>query len=1182
MHLPEFSIRRPVTITMFYLGIILLGVISWTRLPQELYPSISYPQITVVTTYENASPEEIETLITKIIEEAVGTVNGLKGISSISKEGLSLIILDFDWGTNMDFASLGVREKIDLVKERLPLGAEDPIVMKFNPFEIPILILSVKGGISSRELRELCRKEIKDEVEKIDGVASAGISGGREREILVDLDQGKLYASRIPILKVAEAIKQTNFTFPAGTIKETFYEYLIRTMGEFEAVKEIQDVVVDVQEVDPPQTQYEAYIRQAKGITSDKRIIHVKDLGEVYDSLKDLTNISRYNGQENISIRIQRQAGANIIQVVKEVKKRLLDIKERLKDRAEIEIVYDQSNFIHDSIQGVKDAAIQGGILAFIVLFFFLINFFNSLVVTLSIPISIMLAFSLMYFRGLSVNIMSLGGLALGVGMLVDNAIVVVENIFRHKQTDGDLSGSVSQGASEVAVAILASTLTTIAVFLPLIFVKGVAGQLFKELAFTVTFSLLASLIVALTLIPVAIWFISSLFKKKRTTGLRRAESGPKEWAWMRGLQFIYIKSLEGFLRFKNIGLSLIVILTLGCFYMLGKVDKELMPKVDQREFIIKLDMPTGTRIEITDSVVKKIEKTLLTFPDIDGVNVTIGSSREKDYGGVVETLGSHQAQIVANLKKMAKNDIAYRRSQDVIQQLQRDLVGVDLEGVQLEYILQETIFKAALQGGKPVNIEIKGRDLDILRSLSDEIIIKLENVPGLYDVKSDLMPPQPEIKVNINKEKAALYNLSVNSISLSAQAAIKGYVASKYKEEGREYDIRTRLREEDRESLAKIRNVFIHSPLGIEVPLADVAYLTRGIGPSQIERLDQERTVIVSANIYKRAFSEIIKDIEKIIDQMHISKDYVVRMSGERKEMEESFKSLFFALILSITLVYMIMAAQFESLWQPFVIMFTVPLSIVGVSFALLATGTTLNVVVFLGMIMLGGIVVNNGIVLVDRINKLQDEGSNAYDAVFEACKNRLRPILMTALTTTLGLIPLALGIGEGAELRAPMAIAVIGGLSSSTFLTLFVVPALFLIVSGITERRLSSKKAKTESLSKIKEEKPKEGSSKISEEKIKEEPQAPILAPQPYIKEEKEFLPVQPAAGELGLNERQKKAIEYLKREKKITRREYMDFVKVSVATAARDLGELQKRGLIITRGPSGPGRWYELKPR
>ncbi len=1152
MRLPELSIRRPVTVIMFYLGIIILGIISWSRLPQELFPSISYPQITIVTTSENASPQEIETLITKIIEEAVGTVNGLKKISSISKEGLSLIILDFDWGTNMDFASLSVREKIDLIKERLPLGAEDPIVMKYNPFEIPILILSVRGEMSSRELRELCRKEIKDELEKIEGVASANIVGGREREILVELDQGKLFANKIPILKVAEAIKQANFNFPAGTIKERFYEYLIRTIGEFQAVKEVEKVVVDVQEVNPPKTQYEAYLRQLKGKTSDKRIIHVVDVGRVLDTLKDLTNISRYNGHENISIKIQRQAGANIIKVTRLVKKQLKEIQQRLKDRkVNIQIIYDQSQFIRDSIKGVRDAAVQGGVLAFFVLLFFLMNIWSSLIVALSIPISIMLTFSLMYFRHLSVNIMSLGGLALGVGMLVDNAIVVMENIFRHRQLGTPSLQSASKGASEVAAAIVASTLTTIAVFLPLIFVKGVAGQLFKELAFTVTFSLLASLLVALSLIP-------RLAAKIKTKNVKT-----KERLWMQILRRLYLNSLKVFLKFKYIFLAAIILITAVCFVILKGLDKELMPKVDQREFMIKVDMPTGTKIEVTDRVVKRIENILLTYPDIKGVSVIIGSSKEKEYGGTVQTLGPHQAQIVVNLKKMSKRNPLYRKSQDVIHQLQKDLIKVDLEGARLEYVLQETIFKTALQGGKPVNIEVKGRDMDVLRSISETLMQKMKKVPGLYDISSDLMPAQPEVKINIMKDKAALYNLSVNSISLSAQAAIKGYVASKYKEEGREYDIRVRLREQDRNDLTKIRNILIHSPLGIEVPLADVAYLSRGLGPSEIHRLDQERTVMVSANIYKRGFSEVAADIDKIIAGMEIPKGYVVKMSGERKEMEESFKSLIFALILAVVLVYMIMASQFESLWQPFIIMFTLPLSIIGVTVALLLTHTTLNVVVFLGMIVLGGIVVNNGIVLIDRVNGLRREGFSPYDAIVEAGQNRLRPILMTAMTTTLGLIPLALGLGEGAELRAPMAITVIGGLTSSTFLTLFVVPALYLIAVNIMERKPKIKEKKKEEL----------------------KPEEVIVIVPPEEKEEKKEISEEYEFPEVeieDLNPRQKKALQYIKKQGKITRKEYIQLFKVSVATAARDIKELQEKGIIIPRGPNGPGRWYEINKK
>ncbi|MDD5613762.1 MAG: efflux RND transporter permease subunit [Candidatus Omnitrophica bacterium] len=1149
MHLPEFSIKRPVTITMFYLGIALLGLISWTRLSQELYPSISYPQITVVTTYENASPEEIETLVTKIIEEAVGTVNGLKKISSISEEGLSLIILDFDWGTNMDFASLGVREKIDLIKERLPLGSADPIVMKFNPFEIPVAILSIKGDMPSRELRELVRKEIKDELEKIEGVASAGIVGGREREILVELDHGKLYASRIPILKVAEAIKQTNFTFPAGTIKETFYEYLIRTIGEFEAVKEVQDVVVEVQDVDQPRNQYEEYMRDLQGQVRDKRLIKVKDLGDVVDSLKDLSNISRYNGRENISLRIQRQAGANIVKVVSDVKKKVDDIKDRLQGKADIEIVYDQSKFIKDSINGVKDAAIQGGVLAFILLLVFLMNVYSSLIVALSIPISIMLTFSLMYFRGLSVNIMSLGGLALGVGMLVDNAIVVVENIFRRRQLGESAQESASRGASEVATAIAASTFTTIAVFLPLIFVKGVAGQLFKELAFTVTFALIASLAVALSLIP------------RMAAKVKSSVTIQKEWAWMRFLRVSYAGMLKVFLKYKYLGFTIVIIVTIFSLFLLSGIDRELMPKVDQREFMVKIDMPPGTKIEITDQVVRNIERVLFDYPDLSGISVTIGSSKDKEYGGTVETLGSHQAQIVVNLKKISKRSPDYRKSQDIVQQIQRDLLGLDLMGAEVEYVLQETIFKAALEGGKPINIEIKGRDLDVLRSLSDSMISNLQAVEGLYDVKSDLLPAQPEVKVNIIRDKAALFNLSVNTISLAANAAIRGYVASKYKEQGREYDIRTRLREEDRDNLNKIRNILIYSPLGFEIPLADVAYLAKGLGPSQIRRLDQERTVLVSANVYKRGFNEIMSDVRESIAKLDVPRDYLVKISGEQKEMQESFKSLIFALLLSITLVYMIMAAQFESLWQPFIIIFTVPLSIVGVTLALILTNTTLNIVVFLGAIILGGIVVNNGIVLIDRINILVQEGLSPEQAVLDAAQTRLRPILMTAFTTVLGLLPLALGFSEGAELRAPMAIAVIGGLSSSTLLTMLIIPALYLVsVNLIT--------------------KPKQQKTAVVEKKEEAKPDHKPADEKPVTAVSKKIISETAKDTEGDLNERQLQILRYLKEKEKITRQECMQLFGISVATAARDIKILQKKGFILAKGPKGPGRWYQLK--
>ncbi|MCM8793740.1 MAG: efflux RND transporter permease subunit, partial [Candidatus Omnitrophica bacterium] len=478
MRLPEFSVKKPVTVTMIFLGVVLLGYISWTRLPQALFPAITYPQITVVTVYENAAPEEVEILITKIIEEVVGTVPNLKRVSSISKEGLSTIILEFNWGTNMDLASLAVREKIDLIKERLPLGAQDPIVMKYNPFELPVVILSVTGPISPLELREVCRRVIKDELEKIEGVASANITGGWEREIIVEVDQGRLSANGIPLLRVVNALKETNFSFPAGTIKETYFEYLIRTMGEFERVDEVKNVVIEALEPNPPKTRYELFLQEKEKKEKDKRLILLSDLATVRDAWKEQTSVSRYNGKDNVTISVMKQADANVVLTARKVREVLEKIKDRLPKQLKVEIIYDQSEFIQASIRDLRTNAWQGGVLAFIVLLLFLHELRSSLIISLSIPISIMAALCLMYFQGISINMMSLGGLALGVGMIVDNSIVVLENIYRYrKQLGKGLKEAVILGATEMGSAITGSTLTTVVVFVPLIYVVGIAGQ---------------------------------------------------------------------------------------------------------------------------------------------------------------------------------------------------------------------------------------------------------------------------------------------------------------------------------------------------------------------------------------------------------------------------------------------------------------------------------------------------------------------------------------------------------------------------------------------------------------------------------------------------------------------------------------------------------------------------------
>jgi len=1060
MKIAKTSVNKPVTTLMIFLGIILLGFISLSKLPMELFPSITYPQITVVTSYQNAAPEEIENLITKVIEEATGTVNNVKRISSISKEGLSLVMVEFNWGTNMDFAALNVREKIDLIKEKLPRDAQEPIVMKYNPFDLPVLNLAVTGPLSQLELREMCRKYIKDSIEKVEGVASATISGGDEREILVEIDQARLRASQIPIVSVVDSLKAANLNYPAGTLKESFYEYLIRTMGEYQKVGEIQETPAAL---DVPEENAKTNQEKEKKERQGRRLVMLKDIAKVKDTIKEKTSISRYNGNPSISLVVRKQSGANSLNVVNGVNKEIKRLlEEKLPKDIKIEVTYDQSQFIKEAINSVRDAALQGAFLAFIVLFFFLLELKSSLIITLSIPISIMATFCLMYFGKIDLNIMSLGGLALGIGNLVDNSVVVIENIFRLRQLGTPLKEASIDGADEMVAPVMGSTLTTVAVFLPFAFVVGIAGQIFKQLSMTITFSLMTSIIVAISLVPMLI----SLGRQKVKT------STQKKFAFIKKIHALidhgkksdtmsgYEKLLRNLVEKKERLIMIVFFLfSVSLIVLIFGIEKQFMPKVDQRQFIIKVDLPPGSRIETTDASVKKIESLLLAMPDIKNVTINIGSSEEKVSAEetALQTLGSHQAQIMVNLKKKSKKEKITRSTEDIIKYLKQNLEN-KLQGAEIEYIAQETSFGSALEQGAPIAIEIKGSDLNLLTEIANHVFARVKKIDGTFGVKNNMPSPSPETKLHILKDRSSLYGLSVQDIAVTAQVALKGYVATKFKDKAtqEDIDIRVRLRPSDRADLGNLRRLLIHSPLGTDIFLSEVAYLTKGTGPTEIKRVDQQRSIMITANAYNKSINKIIANVNGIVDFMRtkIPKDYSITLAGEQQKMQESFASLAFALILAFTLVYMIMAAEFESLWQPLLIMFTIPLSLIGVTFALLITRTPLSVVAYLGIIMLGGIAVNNGIVLIDFVNTLRAEGYTPYEAAIQASKTRLRPIMMTSLTTILGLLPLALGIGEGSELQAPLALTVMGGLLSATFLTLVFIPSLYLTVLGIFDK--------------------------------------------------------------------------------------------------------------------------------
>ncbi len=1159
MSLASFSVRRPVTVFMFYLGLILLGTISWFKLPQELFPPITYPQLSVISRYENAAPEEIESLITKIIEEAVGTAQNSRRVTSTSREGLSIVTVEFNWGTNMDVASLNVREKIDLVKERLPRDAKEPVVVKYNPFELPVMILSVSGEVPANELLEISRRVIKDEIEKLEGVASANISGGLDREIAVDVNAARLEAAGVPLNDVVQAVANANLNFPAGTIKESFYEFLIRTIGEFERIHEIDDIVVKVTEPERLKQQEEAF-RKAVGEPPLHpedlgRPVRIKDIAVVRDTLKERTSYSRYNGEENVSISIQKQAQANTLSVAKSIKKVTLSLKPILERRGiTMNVVYDKSQFIRDAIDGLRDDSIQGGFLAFLILFLFLGDIWSALIVATLIPICIWTTFSLMYFGNLTINLMSLGGLALGVGMMVDTGIVVIDNIFQYRQQGKLAHEAAFRGTEEVGSAIAGSVLTTVAVFLPLVYVTGIAGQLFRELALTVTFSLMASLVVALSLMPALARYAGGRPEGRRTRPTLFATI--QQWfpAFVTKVETWYQDVLRGILERRRTFMLLTLFMFFVSLIILGTRDREFLPKVDQGQFIMKMDLKSGARLDITNRVAGEVEGLLFTLPELDNVTVNVGSSRESSQGEEIETLGSHQAQFVVNLKEERE-----RTTTEVVQFLKTVIDRMELEGAEVEYVVQGTVFASAIEQGEPIVIEVKGHDLHTLERLATELHASLSHITGTFGVKTSQSEPSPETKVHVLKDRAALHNLSVTSIAQTAQIAVKGVVATKFKEGGREIDVRVRLRPEDRKNFEKLRRIPLQTPLKQIVPISEVAYFAKGLGPSEIKRLNQSRVILVLSNFAGRGFSAIAKDIQTAIDRLKMPAGFTVRLTGEKERVSESFQSLRFALILSLALVYMIMAAEFESLWKPFVIFLTVPMSLIGVAIGLFAMGLSVNALVLLGVILLGGIVVDNGIVLIEAVNLLQKEGLPLEEALLEGGKRRLRPVLMTSLTTIVGLVPLAFGGGRGSELRSPMALTVMSGLTVSTFLTLGVLPAIFVSGEHVFER-----------LREVSVRFPVFGFLR------KEEPA--VLAPATVPAMGEVVTPPEiPSAQPSFLTRRQGEALDYIRQTGRISRKAYAEHFQISIPTAARDLKELVQKGYLKGIGPLGPGRWY-----
>lgn len=1088
MSIIDIAVKRPVTVWMFTLAVILFGMVSLSRLAINLLPELSYPTLTIRTDYLGAAPGEIEQLVSKPIEETIGVVKGVRTVTSTSKAGQSDVLLEFEWGTDMDMASLEVREKLDTLQ--LPLDIKKPLLLRFNPSLDPVLRFGLSPSKTNsvdnpdylentnhsglpeeaiKTLRLYADEQIKRQLESVVGVASVKVSGGLENEIQVLVDQQKASQLNIKLNDIIKRLKDENVNASGGRVKEGSQEYLVRTLNQFQSLDDIRNL----------------FIAQKDG-----KNIRLADVATVKESHKEPTSLNRFNGFEGVEIAIYKEGDANTVQVAKNVQFRIDQLSKDIPSQYELQLVYDQSRFIANAIAEVKSAAIIGGLLAMLVLYLFLKNIWPTLIISISIPVSIIATFNLMYANNISLNIMSLGGIALAIGLLVDNSIVVLENIARHKTKNTNFKLAAVIGTKEVSMAIIASTLTTMAVFFPLVFVEGIAGQLFSDQALTVTFALAASLIVALTLIPMLAAREKSSLNTDKSAVLDLGESVDKKrpdskfawciyyltrpfswlfqllfhfipfaitslivllfrlsskvlsslfrpvlWAFdksFKSIESIYLNALKTALKVRMAVMTAVIVVSLSSILLLPKLGMELIPDMSQGEFFVEVTLPTGSQLQTTDNIMAELAQ---FTGQLEGVARTYALAGT---GSLMSASASQGGEYWGKLNVVLKPNISAQASQDVMDKMR--------EYLSIQAGIQSKFGKPALfTFARPLAIQLVGYDLQNLAKYSQNLQNLMQADDRFADVKSSLQLGNPELKIVFNHAKLAQLGINAPDVSRLISAKIGGEVASKYSMDDRKVDILVRAIAGQRSSIQDIGKMIVNPGNSPAIPLEAVATITMSIGPSEITRIGQERVAVVAANLNYGDLSEAVLVVQEHINALGLPINIQANIAGQSEEMQNSFQSLQFALLLAIFLVYLVMASQFESLLHPLLILFTVPLACAGSIYGLYFSGTNLSVVVFIGLIMLAGIVVNNAIVLIDRINQLRAAGEQKAMAIVNAAQSRLRPILMTTLTTSLGLLPMAMGLGEGAEIRTPMAVTVIYGLLFATLLTLFFIPVLY-----------------------------------------------------------------------------------------------------------------------------------------
>ncbi len=1023
MKLADVSIKRPVFATMMIFALIVLGLFSYTKLNIDEFPDVDIPVVTIATVLPGAGPEQIETDVTKKIEDAVNTIGGIDHIASTSQEGLSIITIQFKLEVDGKQAATEVREKIAAIRANLPDDTKDPVIQRFDPASQPILTLAVSGERSEKEITTFAKDVIKKRLENVEGVGSVDLVGGSEREIQIEVDAAQLQAYNLSIQDVIQSVANANVEIPAGNLIQGPRQLLVRTMGKYKNVEDFKNVIV---------------------ATPGGKVVHLSQVAKIVDGVKEQESLTRVNGKRAVGLNILKQSGGNTVRVADAIKKEISRIEKEIPPDINIMIANDNSTFIRDSVNDVLFDIVWGGLLAIIVVYLFLANLRPTIISAIALPTSIIASFIIMYALNFTLNVMSLMALSLAVGLLIDDAIVVIENIYRHMHEGATPMEAAKAATSEIGLAVMATTFAIVAVFIPVAFMPGIVGRFFFQFGITVSVSVLVSLFVAFTLTPM----LSSRWLKKEDEELTNTGNPLR-----RGLY--YFNHFFEFLsdKYQNaITWSLhhrktIVFGSLAIFFMsfflMRFLGSSFFPSSDQSQFTVGVTASPGSSLEQTSDICKTIEHILRERPEVITTLTTIGA-------------GNDPVTRANILVKLVKKDQRKKGIEQIMSEVRADMKNIP--GANISVLIPQ----GPGGGQKPVTMSVRGSDIPTLQKLAEQVEYIVRTTPGAVDVENSLETSKPEVRIHIDREKASDLGVNVGLIATTIRAMVDGVVATQFQVGDEQFDVRVRLAKNDRTTLENINNLTIKGNKNLPdnqkllIPVSYVANIDQGVGPSKINRFDRQREIRIDANLSGRQLGEVLADIQKKTKALAVPPGYSIGVTGQGEQQTEAFLNILLSLGLAVIFVYIVLASQFESFTYPFAIMLALPMSLIGAVLALLIWGSALSVMSMIGIIMLMGLVTKNGILLVDYTNVLRDRGLDRTPALVKAGATRLRPILMTTLAMIFGMVPVAFAVSEGSEFRSPMGQAVIGGLITSTLLTLFVVPVVYSIIDDFSFRKL------------------------------------------------------------------------------------------------------------------------------